>query len=146
MPTDTVIEATKLATADEQSNEAPDRQRFTYVVVLPSAKDSSGDRRANPRQRTRLRSAKIADRQGRFVTECLMYDLSPNGSRLRHPANVVLPASFQLYDDQSGTLYQAIVLWRRGGETGIRFDRGAMTARGRATASGLRRRFYAVPG
>ena len=142
MPTDIVMEATRLSKADAVA----DGQGFTYVVVVPPTKERSGDRRANPRQRTRLRSAKVADRQGRFVTECLMYDLSLNGSRLRHPANVVLPASFQLYDDQSGTLYQATVLWRRGQETGIRFDRGATTARGRVTASGLRRKFYAIPG
>ncbi len=126
--------------------DTPNGQHFTYVVVLPSAQTTPAERRATARLRTRLRSAKVADRQGRFVTECLMHDLSPNGSRLRHPAHVTLPASFQLYDDQSGTLYQATVLWRRGQETGVRFDRGATTARGHATASGLRRRFYAIPG
>ena len=46
------------------------------------------DKRIYPRRRTRLRSGKVTDRDGRFLAECQIYDRSPNGARLRVTTNL----------------------------------------------------------
>ena len=100
---------------------------------------------APSRQRTRLRSGKIIDPEGRFLTECLIFDRSETGGRLRVPAGTALSSWIQFYDDQSAILYHADVVWRRDRDIGIRFRPFPSTARTRALAADMRRRFYAVP-
>lgn len=136
-PGSAVLDARKIASGSVR----PDAVELVTYSVLPSP---AKDRRANPRQRTRLRSGKIADGEGRFVTECLIHDLSSNGARLRHPTRTVLPARIYVYDDQSSALRYALVLWRKGHETGVRFSPDFPTAQTRALAAKLQRRFYAL--
>lgn len=114
----------------------------TYAVIDTPARD----KRSRPRQRTRLRTGKILDRDGRFLTECLIYDRSEHGGRLRLPAGVGLPPAIQLYDDQNATLLQADVVWRTGREAGLTFRAAPATARTRALEAEMRRRYYAVRG
>jgi hypothetical protein len=120
---------------------------FTYAVIpdKPRPRVPVGDKRGNTRQRTRLRSGKVIDPNDRFLTECLVFDRSESGGRLRVPAGTTLPAWIQFYDDQSAVLYQADVIWRRDRDIGIRFRPFASTARTRALAADMRRRFYAIP-
>ena len=49
-----------------------------------------------------------------------------------------------LYDDQSGELLHATVIWRRDREAGIRFAATERSERLRAIADGMRRKFYAM--
>ena len=142
-PPQTVIEAVRVDGAD-------DLDGFTYTVLIdaPAAKPApraDGDRRAAPRRRTRLRSGKIVDAGDRFVTECLVHDLSESGMRLRLPVGMSLPARFQVYDDQAGRLKRAELSWRRGDEAGIRFVAGEDTARSDIIAADMRRKFYKMP-
>lgn len=116
----------------------------TYTIAEPSGPVPSGDKRDRPRQRTRLRTGKILDRRGQFVTECLIYDRSDGGGRLRLPAEIVLAASIQLYEDQSAALHQADIVWRTKREVGIRFRAVPPTPRTRALEAEMQRRFYAV--
>lgn len=124
-----------------------DLDGFTYTVLI-DAKPSApvgDDRRDAPRRRTRLRSGKIVDAGDRFVTECLVHDLSETGMRLRLPAGMTLPPRFQVYDDQSGRLQRAELSWHRSDEVGIRFVEGEETARSRTIAADMRRKFYKMP-
>jgi hypothetical protein len=126
-----------------------DPSGFTYVVLIDAepapAVRREGDRRDAPRRRTRLRSGKIVDVRGRFLTECLVHDLSATGVRLRVPAGVTVPPQFQVYDDQSGQLRNARVSWQRGGEAGVRFMALAETPRDRVIAADMRRKYYKLP-
>ena len=116
----------------------------TYTVVVQPIE--AAEKRHGQRQRTRLRTGKVIDAAGRFLTECLVYDRSETGGRLRLPARIALPGTIQLYEDQSAALLQADVVWRLEREVGIRFRHAAPTARSRALEAEMRRRFYAVPG
>ena len=140
---ETIVEARRVGGPDA----APQRPgEFTYAPLAPAKTvRKRTERRGSPRQRTRLRSGKIADAaDGRFVTECLVYDLSASGSRVRPPIGARLPSPLYLFDDQTGTLHLAVVLWRRRHESGIGFRTHPVSARSRALASELRRKFYAV--
>ena len=86
--------------------------------------------RSAPRQRTRLRSGKLVTVGGEFLTECLIYDLSSRGCRIRLPAGRPLPRAIQLLDDQSGLLHRCALLWRDGSDIGVRFDVQAETRGG----------------
>jgi hypothetical protein len=81
----------------------------------------SADKRIYPRRRTRLRSGKITDRDGRFLTECQIYDRSPNGARLRLTTATPVPDRVLVFDDELSSLSAATVAWRRANELGVRF-------------------------
>ena len=118
---------------------------FTYTMVnemTPSR--APADRRGDQRRRTRLRSGKIITDKGQFVIECLIVDRSSFGGKLRLPKIWPLPARVMLYDDQSGELFHATVIWRRDRETGIRFTATERNERFRAIADAMRRNFYAM--
>ena len=116
----------------------------TYTVIDAPRPAAASDKRRRPRQRTRLRTGKILDRDGLFLTECLIYDRSDSGGRLRLPAGVVLTGPIQLFEDQSATLLQADIVWRMEREVGVRFRASVSTPRSRALEAEMRRRFYAV--
>ena len=117
---------------------------FTYAVLaeVPLDPVPAGDRRRAPRQRTRLRSGKLVAVDGTFLVECLIYDLSARGCRVRLPSERAVPRTLQLFDDQSGLLHRCAVSWRDGSDAGLRFDPQARPDRAQADA--LRRKFYAV--
>ncbi len=119
---------------------------FTYTVLKEMAPARSpADRRGDQRRRTQLRSGKIISSNGQFVSECLIVDRSTFGSKLRLPKISPLPARVMLFDDQSGELLHATVIWRRDRETGIRFTATERNERFRAIADAMRRKFYAMP-
>ena len=118
---------------------------FTYTVLKEvAASRPPADRRGDQRLRTRLRSGKIINDDGQFLIECLIVDRSSFGGKLRLPKTSPLPARVMLYDDQSGELLRATVIWRRDRETGIRFTAVERTDRFRAIADAMRRKFYAM--
>lgn len=119
---------------------------FTYTILIePVSSRDTDERRDAPRRRTRLRSGKVVDARGMFVTECLVHDLSATGMRLRLPPDAQLPPAFQVYDDQSGLLLGAEVSWRRQGEAGIRLQPADETPANRTIAAEMRRKFYKLP-
>ena len=121
---------------------------FTYAVLpdppKPQSMGAVGDRRAGARQRTRLRSGKIVDGSGRFLTECLIANRSSIGGLLRLARTAMLPARILLFDDQSGEVLPAAVVWRRTGEAGVRFLPPDPSEHHRAVADAMRRKFYAM--
>lgn len=136
------VEARKLSAA------APGREanaEFSYVVLSGPGRAAAGERRRFTRLRTKLRSGKIVDSGGRFITECLIHNRSASGCRLRLPASVALPPSILFFEDQSERLLQAVVMWQRDRDVGIRLLPQAMGGLNRAIAERMRRRFYVLP-
>ena len=116
---------------------------FTYAVIREPVV-AGGERRAMVRRRTRLRSGKVVGEDGHFVVECLIANRSMQGGLLRLPTPVALPARILVYDDQSGELLAATVMWRRDRDVGLRFGEPERDMRFRAIAENMRRKFYAV--
>jgi hypothetical protein len=116
---------------------------FTYAVIREPVV-AGGERRAVVRRRTRLRSGKVVGADGQFVTDCLIANRSTQGGLMRLPAALALPARILIYDDQSGDLLVATVVWRRDRDVGLRFGEPERDARFRAIADSMRRKFYAV--
>lgn len=131
------------------------RDDFTYTVVAacvatepaaPGAGEQGEERRGTLRRRTRLRSGKVVGPDGLFVVECLIANRSAQGGLLRLPSVLALPPRILLYEDQTGELAAATVVWRRGRDLGIRFSPADRGERHRAIADSMRRKFYAVRG
>ncbi len=137
--------APNVAEARRTASPVAGRGEFTYAV-LPAhdAPRLEGERRDGCRQRTRLRSGKIIDTDGHFLIECLIANRSASGGLLRLSGSMALPSRILLYDDQSGVLQPANVIWRRGREIGIRFTPADRSERHRAIADSMRRKFYAM--
>lgn len=91
-------------------NGAPTYKRLADVV----------ERRRAPRRQARLAWGKALDDADHFLCECLVADRTKGGARLRLARNVSLPPRFQFFDDASGALYCAQIVWRRGFEIGCR--------------------------
>ncbi|MGI4764076.1 MAG: hypothetical protein ACRYGP_03255 [Janthinobacterium lividum] len=131
--------------ARKVGDEAASSHDFTYAVLTEPVRPA-GERRAVVRRRTRLRSGKVMAADGQFVVECLIANRSIQGGLLRLPGPIALPARILLYDDQSGDLLAATIIWRHGRQIGIRFGVAERSARLQAIAAGMRRKFYAVRG
>lgn len=132
-----VVAARRLAEAGAVSGE------FTYAVIREPVA-AGGERRAMVRRRTRLRSGKVVGADGQFLVECLIANRSAQGGLMRLPIPMALPSRILVYDDQSGDLLAATVVWRRDRDVGLRFGEPERDARFRAIADSMRRKFYAV--
>jgi hypothetical protein len=106
--------------------------QVTYYVVRPAAHGAKpatkvtkpatpADKRSLGRRRTRLRTGKIVDPRRIYLIECQIYDWSETGARLRLFTNLSVPSRIQLFEDVSERLLNAIVVWRRRSEIGVRF-------------------------
>jgi hypothetical protein len=126
------------------------RSEIAYCVVSedelsPGVK--SADLRAYPRERTRLRSAKLLDGGCRFLSEGRICDRSRDGLRLALARDIPLPPRLAVHIDETSEVREATIIWRRGSTVGIRLrgtlPEDAMTASRR---SALNERYYAIPG
>ncbi len=113
---------------------------FSYSVLGPPG----GERRITGRQRMRLRSGKLIRRDGQFLCECLVHNRSASGARLRLGIACELPAALYFYEDESGSLFEAAVRWRREREIGVRLGLCTPTAVHSAIAGRMRRKFYTL--
>lgn len=98
---------------------------FTYSIVeievaVPQTGEAQRDRRADARQRTRLRDGILLERRHRVLAECRISDRSRSGARLHLDQGQALPQSFLLSDPASGKSYRASLVWRRGRDAGVR--------------------------
>jgi hypothetical protein len=103
-----------------------------------------GDKRSDDRQRTRLRSGKLADSRGKFLVECVIYDRSAEGARLRMDGGPAVPDSILLFDDEYESLIVAQVVWRRPHELGVRFMPEVESEEMHRIARRLAGKFYAI--
>jgi hypothetical protein len=108
--------------------------------------DKSANLRVYPRQRTRLRSAKLLDGSYRFLSEGRVCDRSRDGLRLVLARDVTLPPRLAVHIDETSEVREAKIIWRRGSTIGVELQEAipadAMTASRR---SALRERYYAIP-
>lgn len=96
----------------------PGNKDVTYLVLAP-ALGAGGEKRAERRWRTHLRSGKIVDGRTCILTESQTRDRSARGARLRLAANVVLPRRIRFFDDVTKRMFEAMVAWQRGREIGV---------------------------
>lgn len=114
-----LLEATRVAEA------ASARTRFWRRETGPSfqrLEDGEIDRRLAPRRAARLKWGKTLDDRDRFLCDCVIADRTESGARLRLARNLVLPATFQLFDETNDAIYASRVVWRRGVEIGCRLS------------------------
>jgi hypothetical protein len=83
------------------------------------------DKRGAPRRRTHLRSGQVLTATGSFVANCLMRDLSATGARLKLLTDAIIPPQVRYLDENTSTVREAKVVWRKGPEIGILFTSSA---------------------
>ena len=106
----------------------------------------SSEARAHPRERTRLRSAKLLDGAYRFLCEGRICDRSRDGLRLALARDITLPPQLAVHIDETSEVREAKVIWRRGSTTGIRLRSAApANALSPCDRYALRERYYAIP-
>ena len=125
------------------------RGEIAYWLERPSARlpeGKSADQRTYPRERARLRSAKLLDGSYRFVCESRICDRSCNGLRLALARDLALPRQLAVHVDETSEVREAEVVWRRGSTIGIRL-RSAVPADALRLCDryALRERYYAIP-
>ncbi len=79
------------------------------------------DKRQGPRLRS-LKGGRILIGKTESI-DCVVRDLSDSGARLRFPAMIGVPESFDLALTADHIRIPARKAWRRGNEVGIRFSR-----------------------
>jgi hypothetical protein len=125
------------------------RGEIAYCVVSDghSTAGQGADLRAQPRERNRLRSAKLLDGGCRFLSEGRIYDRSRDGLRLALARDVTLPRKLAVHIDETSEVREARVIWRRGSTIGIRLGSAAPTDALRpCDRRALRERYHAIPG
>jgi hypothetical protein len=126
------------------------RGEIAYWVDSPRSllpKDKTADQRTYPRERARLRSAKLLDRSYRFISDTRICDRSRNGLRLALARDTALPRLLAVHVDETSEVREAEVVWRRGSTIGIRLRSAAPADALRlCDRYALRERYYAVPG
>ena len=136
--TPSVIDAIKLDGPGMGSKGAP----ASYRVIEPR----SGEKRAQIRRRTRLRSGKVLSAGNRFIADCRIFDRTAVGVRVRLCNDVLLPLRVRLFDDEQQILADADIVWRQDREIGLciisKSDAAALRPE---LLSRLRGKYYAVP-
>ena len=105
------------------------RGEIAYWVIPPDGRRSGVERdeqRRRPRQRMRLRSAKVLDGAYRFLCEGRICDRSCDGLRLALVRDIALPARFAVHIDETAEVREA----KR--DLAARIDDRNPAARGRA--------------
>ena len=103
------------------------------------------NRRKAKRRRTRLRAGRVADMNTRFLADCLIFDRSESGVRIRLAGRMALPEIVKFYYEELNCLKVARIVWHRGNEYGLSFARehegAAPSARELAAIGG---KYYAL--
>jgi hypothetical protein len=82
------------------------------------------ERRISTRQKSFLRGC-IYYNKRRSAMDCLIRDISASGARLIFSTAVSIPDVVELYIPQKEETLRAHVQWRRDGEVGVAFAKGA---------------------
>ena len=125
------------------------RGEIAYWVVSDDGRSPAGksaDLRADPRERNRLRSAKLLDGAYRFICDGRVCDRSRNGLRLALARDIALPPQLAVHIDETSEVRDAKVIWRRGSTIGIRLHSAAPADALRpCDRQALKERYYAIP-
>jgi len=91
------------------------------IAMRMGAPAMRANRRRARRRRTRLRSGKVCTLDDLFLADCLIFDRSPMGVRIRLAQRTRLPELVKFFDDELRLLKVARIAWRRGNEVGMEF-------------------------
>ncbi len=91
-----------------------------------------------------MRSGKILDRANCFLIDAAIIDRSSAGLRLRLARDQAIPDVFRLFDEESGLVLAARLVWRRQALVGTRLDPGGPLPASPRQIAGLRGKFYAM--
>ncbi len=119
------------------------RAQRCRVVTYARLHDTEPERRKELRRAARLKWGKALDCADRFLSDCLVADRTDDGARLKLLRNVSPPQRFYFYEDESGGLFLARIVWRRGGEIGCRLS-DATTLDKERLKRRMRSRYYAL--
>lgn len=96
--------------------------------VLPMSSSSShrlpptADRRPERRRRTLL-GGRVSYDDGAHVFDCTIRDLSTGGARITVPGQQPIAQNVYLINIRDRVVYEAVVVWNRGGQAGLSFQR-----------------------
>ena len=79
------------------------------------------EKRPERRQRV-LKGAKIVYANGSIVIDCTMRNVSGTGALLKVPTTVGIPDRFELRETIGSKGRPVVVVWRKAGQIGIRFE------------------------
>jgi hypothetical protein len=135
------------AIAKELGAALAQRGEVAYWVVPDAAATArSREQRADPRERLRLRSAKILDAAYRFLCECLIRDHSVNGLKVMLLRNIRIPSQFAVHIDETSEVRRGRMMWRKDRLLGVRlYDHAPPGALRLSDRFALRERYYAIP-
>jgi PilZ domain-containing protein len=103
--------------------EVPNRAGGTVVAfsaVGNALVKQDGDGRIAPRRRI-LKSGIAASNDRRLTVNCTVRDISDTGARLRIEGSMTVPDTFELIIELDGLEAPCQVVWRKGGEVGVKF-------------------------
>lgn len=106
----------RLFEASKRDRDATIMQGFSYSIIA----EAPPDRRGASRQRLRFRSGKLIDAAGRFLSECRIADRGLSGCGLALRTGLPLPRRLRLYDDSTGSLSEAQIIWQKSGAVGVK--------------------------
>jgi hypothetical protein len=95
----------------------PWRERTAQACVTLFMENKRGSQR-----RRVLKSGKIVFGGGAFSVDCTIRDLSESGARLQVPTSVAIPDRFVHVDAHAAVRREAVVVWRKGDQLGVRFQ------------------------
>lgn len=79
------------------------------------------DKRKASRRRV-LKVGKIVFADAMRVIDCTIRDMSQEGARLIIANSIGVPDTFTLFEQSTGLLYPASIVWRQPGALGVKFD------------------------
>ncbi|MEO9526888.1 PilZ domain-containing protein [Roseibium sp.] len=92
---------------------------FSFLNAKSSSLVEAIQRRLYPRQRTRLRPAKLASLDNQFICDCTIRDISKGGIRLVLNEDLDLPNEFYVFDAVPKTVAEVQLRWRNGLAAGV---------------------------
>ncbi|TYC58629.1 PilZ domain-containing protein [Rhodobacterales bacterium] len=92
---------------------------FSFLNEKKQAFANAVQRRLHPRQRTRLRPAKLAGLNNEYICDCTIRDMSDGGLRLVLDKDTNLPDEFYVFDAVAKTIAEVQLRWRTGLTAGV---------------------------
>lgn len=92
---------------------------FSFLTEKRQSIAEAIQRRLHPRQRTRLRPAKLASLGHDFICDCTIRDISEGGVRLVLNEDLDLPDEFYVFDVVPKTVAEVQLRWRSGLAAGV---------------------------
>jgi hypothetical protein len=95
------------------------------MTALAYTQDCSTDHERKHQRIRVLKGARLHFKNKLVSIDCMIRDLSAGGARLRLSGPVGLPDYFDILMNCTGDMFPARLVWCRGNEAGISFERSA---------------------